>query len=257
ERLTAHNGTTGTYQVTGTTTYDGFGRPLSQKDASGAETKTSYTDVNGLISQTKNTNALNHVTTTDYVPAWGMSAGQTDANGKRTDLAYDGLGRLTSVWLPDRAKTQTPSIKYSYNVRRDKVTAIRTEKIENDGSYGSEYELFDSLLRPRQLQTEGPKGTRMVADAFYDGTGKVKQTNATYNAAGAASDELLIVRNGEVGQQSLLRYDGLGRPTAQIMAVSGVEQWRTTTTYDGERTTVDPPQGGVPTTSISDARGNT
>ncbi|MGW2119266.1 polymorphic toxin-type HINT domain-containing protein [Streptomyces zhihengii] len=257
ERLTAHNGTTGTYQVTGTTTYDGFGRPLSQKDASGAETKTSYTDVNGLISQTKNTNALNHVTTTDYVPAWGMSAGQTDANGKRTDLAYDGLGRLTSVWLPDRAKTQTPSIKYSYNVRRDKVTAIRTEKIENDGSYGSEYELFDSLLRPRQLQTEGPKGTRMVADSFYDGTGKIKQTNATYNAAGAASDELLIVRNGEVGQQSLMQYDGLGRPTAQIMAVSGVEQWRTTTSYDGERTTVDPPQGGVPTTSITDARGNT
>ncbi|GGT30110.1 hypothetical protein GCM10010271_37660 [Streptomyces kurssanovii] len=257
ERLTAHNGTTGTYQVTGTTTYDAFGRPLSQRDASGAETRTAYTDVNGLISQAKNTNALGHVTTTDYVPAWGMSAGQTDPNGKRTDLAYDGLGRLTSVWLPDRAKTQTPSIKYSYNVRRDKVTAIRTEKIENDGSYGSEYQLYDSLLRPRQLQTEGPGGTRMVADSFYDGTGKVKKTNATYNAAGAASGELLIVRNGEVGQQSLMEYDGLGRPTAQIMAVSGVEQWRTTTTYDGERTTVDPPKGGVPTTSITDAKGNT
>ncbi|MGW0703226.1 polymorphic toxin-type HINT domain-containing protein [Streptomyces sp. NPDC002867] len=257
ERLTSHDGTTGTYQVTGTTTYDAFGRPLSQTDASGAETKTAYTDVNGLISQTKNTNALGHVTTTDYVPAWGMSTGQTDPNGKRTDLAYDALGRLTSVWLPDRAKIQTPSIKYSYNVRRDKVTAIRTEKIENDGSYGSEYQLYDSLLRPRQIQTEGPGGTRMVADSFYDGTGKVKKTHATYNAAGAASDELLIVHNGEVGQQSLLEYDGLGRQTAQILAVSGVEQWRTTTTYDGERTTVDPPTGGVPTTTITDFAGNT
>ncbi|MFF8844448.1 polymorphic toxin-type HINT domain-containing protein [Streptomyces sp. NPDC015127] len=257
ERLTSHNGTTGTYQVTGTTTYDAFGRPLSQTDAAGAVTKTAYTDVNGLISQTKNTNALGHITTTDYVPAWGMSAGQTDPNGKRTDLAYDGLGRLTSVWLPDRVKTQTPSIKYSYNVRRDKVTAIRTEKIENDGSYGSEYQLYDSLLRPRQLQTEGAGGTRMVADSFYDGTGKVKKTHATYNAAGAASDELLIVRNGEVGRQSLMEYDGLGRMTAQILAVSGVEQWRTTTTYDGERTTVDPPKGGVPTTTITDFAGNT
>ncbi|MCX5417315.1 polymorphic toxin-type HINT domain-containing protein [Streptomyces sp. NBC_00059] len=257
ERLTSHNGTTGTYQVTGTTTYDAFGRPLSQKDASLAETKTAYTDVNGLISQTKSTNALNHVTTTDYAPAWGMSAGQTDPNGKRTDLAYDGLGRLTSVWLPDRVKTQTPSIKYSYNVRRDKVVAIKTEKIENDGSYGAEYQLYDGLLRPRQLQTEGPGGTRMVADSFYDGTGKVKKTNATYNAAGAASDELLIVHNGEVGQQSVMEYDGLGRATAQIMAVSGVEQWRTTNTYDGERTTVDPPKGGVPTTTITDFAGNT
>ncbi len=256
ERLTSHNGTTGTYQITGTTTYDAFGRPLSQKDASLAETKTAYTDVNGLISQTKNTNALNHVTTTDYAPAWGMSSGQTDPNGKRTDLAYDGLGRLTSVWLPDRAKTQTPSIKYSYNVRRDKVVAIKTEKIEESGSYGAEYQLYDALLRPRQLQTEGPDGTRMVADSFYDSTGKIKKTNGTFNAAGTASDELLIVRNGEVGQQSLLEYDGLGRQTAQIMAVSGVEQWRTTTKYDGERTTIDPPKGGVPTTSITDSAGN-
>ncbi|WP_446038218.1 polymorphic toxin-type HINT domain-containing protein [Streptomyces sp. SID1121] len=257
ERLTSHNGTTATYQVTGTTTYDTFGRPLSQKDAAQNETKTLYTDVNGLLSKARNTNALGHNTTTDYVPAWGMSAGQTDPNGKRTDLAYDGLGRLTSVWLPDRAKAQTPSIKYSYLVRKDKVVAIRTEKIEDSGTYGSEYQLYDALLRPRQLQTEGPGGTRMVADSFYDGTGKVKKTNATYNAAGAAADELLIVHNGEVGAQSLLEYDGLGRPTAQVMAVSGVEQWRTTTTYDGERTTVDPPKGGVPTTTITDALGNT
>ncbi|MEW1629729.1 polymorphic toxin-type HINT domain-containing protein [Streptomyces sp. NPDC089173] len=257
ERLTSHNGATGIYQTTGWTAYDALGRPTSQKDAEKVETRTEYTDVNGLISRTKHYNALNHVTTTDFAPAWGTSAGHTDPNGKRTDLAYDGLGRLTSVWFPDRAKTQTPSIKYSYNVRRDKVVAIKVEKIENSGSYGAEYQLYDALLRPRQLQTEGPDGTRMVADSFYDGTGKIKKTNSTYNAAGAASDELLTVRNGEVGQQSLLEYDGLGRQTAQIMAVSGVEQWRTTTTYDGERTTIDPPKGGVPTTSITDSAGNT
>ncbi|MFF3246850.1 polymorphic toxin-type HINT domain-containing protein [Streptomyces sp. NPDC002870] len=257
ERLTSHDGTTGTYQATGTTAYDVFGRPTSQKDASQAETKTAYTDVNGLISKATFTNALSHVTTTDYAPAWGQSAGQTDQNGKRTDLAYDGLGRLTSVWLPDRAKSQTPSIKYSYNVRRDKVVAIKTEKVEIDGSYGSEYQLYDGLLRPRQIQTEGPGGTRMVADSFYDGTGKVKKTNSTYNAAGAPSDELLIVHNGEVGAQSLLQFDGLGRTTAEITAVSGVEQWRSTITYNGERVDVDPPTGGVPTTTITDAGGRT
>ncbi|MEU6809767.1 RHS repeat-associated core domain-containing protein [Streptomyces sp. NPDC046831] len=257
ERLTAHDGTTATYQVTGTTTYDAYGRPLSQKDARLNETKTAYTETNGLLTRTTVTNALGHVTTTDYAPAWGMSAGQTDPNGKRTDLAYDALGRLTSVWLADRAKTQTPSIKYSYNVRKDKVTSIKTEKIENDGSYGAEYQLYDSLLRPRQIQTEGADGTRMVADTFYDGTGNLKKTNSTYNAAGAASDELLLVHNGEVGAQSLLEYDGLGRTTAEIFAVSGVEQWRTTTTYDGELTHVDPPTGGVPTTTITDGQGNT
>ncbi|MGW2819694.1 RHS repeat-associated core domain-containing protein [Streptomyces sp. NPDC001443] len=260
ERLVAHDGTTATYQVTGATTYDAFGRPLTQKDArqygTSDQTKSAYTETNGLLTKATVTNALGHVTTTDYAPAWGMSSGQTDPNGKRTDLAYDGLGRLTSVWLADRASTQTPSIKYSYNVRKDKVTSVKTEKIENDGSYGAEYQLYDSMLRARQIQTEGPDGTRMSADTWYDGTGNVKKTNATYNAAGVASDELLLVSNGQVGQQSLFEYDGLGRVTAQIFAVSGAEQWRTTTAYDGEITRVDPPTGGVPTTTITDDQGN-
>ncbi|MEE1931580.1 hypothetical protein V1J52_26035, partial [Streptomyces sp. TRM 70351] len=117
-----------TYQVTGTTTYDAFGRPTSQTDAVGATTTTEYTDVNGLISKTEVTNALGHVTTTDYAPAWGQSTGQTDPNGKRTDLAHDPLGRLVSVWMPDRARSQTPSIKYSYTVRKDKPVAVKTEK---------------------------------------------------------------------------------------------------------------------------------
>lgn len=257
ERLTSHDGTTGTYQVTGTTAYDAYGRATSQKDASGAETKTEYTDVYGLISKVKATNALGHITTTDYAPAWGASAGQTDPNGRRTDLAYDALGRLTSVWLADRARTKSPSIKYSYNVRRDKPVAIKTEKIEVGDTYGVEYQLYDGLLRPRQKQTEGPNGTRMVADAFYDGVGKVKKTNNTYNAAGAPSDDLLTVANGEVGQQTVNEYDGLGRTTAEIFQVAGVEQWRTKYVHEGDRVHIDPPVGGVPTTTLTNARGKT
>ena len=112
------------------------------------------------------------------------------------------------------------------------------------------------MLRPRQIQTEGPNGTHMAADTFYDGTGNVRKTNSTYNAADPASGELLLVRNGEVGAQSLLEYDGLGRTTAEILAVGGAEQWRTTTSYDGDLTHVDPPVGGVPTTTITDGQGN-
>ncbi|WP_251057348.1 RHS repeat-associated core domain-containing protein [Streptomyces sp. ISL-94] len=257
ERMTSHNGTTATYKVTGTTTYDAFGRPTMQTDAVGAETKTAYTDVNGLISQVKVTNALGHVNTRDYDPAWGLSTGQTDPNGKRGDLAFDPLGRLVSVWLPDRSKSagQTPSVKYSYNYRLDKPVVLKTEKIEIDGSYGAEYVLYDSLLRPRQKQTEGPSGTRMVADTFYTSTGKIAKVNATYNAAGASSEELLIVPNGDVGAQTLYEYDGLGRTTAQVAAVAGGEQWRTTIVHGGDRTHVDPPVGGTPTTTVTDAQG--
>ncbi|MET9368341.1 toxin C-terminal domain-containing protein [Streptomyces griseoflavus] len=255
ERLASHDGTKGTYQITGTTEYDGFGRPTLQTDAAGATTRTAYTDANGLISRTKVTNALGHATTTDHDPARGQATGQTDPNGRRTDLAYDALGRLTSVWLPDRRKTQTPSIKYGYNVRKDKTVAVSTEKIEIGGTYGIEYELYDSLLRPRQKQTEGPNGSRMVADTFYDGTGDISKTNATYNASQAPSDELLTVANGEVGAQTLYEYDGLSRVTAEIFAVAGLEKWRTTTVHEGDRTHIDPPKGGVPVTTITDAAG--
>ncbi len=257
ERLTSHDGTTATYQATGTTAYDAFGRPTSQTDAGGATTTTEYTDVHGLIAKTEVTNALGHVTTTDYAPAWGQSRGQTDPNGQRTDLAYDPLGRLVSVWMPDRDTSQSPSIKYSYDISRDEPVAVRTEKLEIGGTYGVEYQLYDGLLRPRQKQTEGPDGTRMVADAHYDGTGKVWKTSATYNAAGTPSSELLLVSDGEVGAQTLHEYDGLGRPTRQTFAVAGVEQWSSTTDYDGQYTHVDPPEGGVPTTTVTNAAGQT
>ncbi|MFF8916681.1 polymorphic toxin-type HINT domain-containing protein [Streptomyces sp. NPDC015032] len=255
ERLTSHNGTTATYQVTGSTAYDAFGRPTSQQDAKKSATTTKYIDVNGLISKTTVTNVEQQVTSTDFAPAWGASTGQTDPNGRRTDLAYDALGRLTSVWLADRPKTKSPSIKYSYLIRQDDAVVVKTEKIDNSGGYGAEYQFYDSLLRPRQLQTEGHDGTRMIGDVFYDGSGNVKKTNATYNAAGVPSDKLQTVADGEVGAQTLYEYDGLGRATAQIFQVAGYEQWRTTTVYEGDRTHVDPPVGQTPTTSITDAAG--
>ncbi|MFD5545478.1 polymorphic toxin-type HINT domain-containing protein [Streptomyces goshikiensis] len=258
ERLASHDGTKATYQTVQTTSYDAVGRPLSQVDALGAETKFAYTDVNGLVSQMKATNALDHVITTDFAPAWGQSYRQTDPNGKRTELTHDGLGRVVAVRLADRASNQSPSIKYTYTMRTDKPVSLKTEKLEADGvSYGLEYELFDSMLRPRQKQTEGPGGTRMVADLFYGGTGKVTKSYATYNAAGAPSDDLLIVRNGDVGAQNLYEYDGIGRTTAEIFAVSGAEQWRTTYSHKGDRTHVDPPVGGTPRTVITDARDRT
>ncbi|MGW5423464.1 RHS repeat-associated core domain-containing protein [Streptomyces sp. NPDC003943] len=255
ERLTAHDGTTPTYKPVSTTDYDGHGRPTQVKDALGNATKTAYTDTNGLLTKTTVTNALSQVTATDFAPAWGVSSGVTDVNKKRTDLAYDPLGRLTSVWLANRAKTSTPSIKYTYNVRRDKPVAVKTETLKNDGTYEASYQLYDSLLRLRQTQSPGAGGTSLVSDTWYDGTGKTKKTNATYNTAGAPSDELITVLNGQVGAQTAYEYDGLGRTTAEISLIAGDEQWRTTTAYDGSAVHVDPPVGGVPTTTLNDVHG--
>lgn len=261
EYLASHNGTTATYVTQNDATFDVWGRPLTLKDAAGSTVTTVYTQTDGLTTKKEETGPLGstYKTTTEYSPAWGVPTGQTDPNGKRSDLGYDPLGRLTAVWLPDRSKSGglTPSIKYTYTLRTDAPVAVKTERIEIDGSYGVEYQLYDGHLRPRQTQTEGPEGGRLVADSFYTATGQPARTYETYHAAGLPTDQILAVNNGDVGGQTWYEYDGADRVTAEVFGVEGNERWRTTTTYGGDRTSVDPPAGGVPTTTITDARGNT
>ena len=65
-----------------------------------------YTQTNGLTTKKEETEPLGSTwkTTTEYAPAWGPPTAQVDPNGKRGDMDYDPLGRLVSVWLPDRPR---------------------------------------------------------------------------------------------------------------------------------------------------------
>ncbi|EGX59580.1 hypothetical protein SZN_12073 [Streptomyces zinciresistens K42] len=263
KRLASHDGTTATYQTTGVTTYDEYGRPLVVKDAETAAsttaftTSTAYTDTYGLGTKSTVTNRLGWTMSTEYAPQRGAPKAKVDENGRRTELAYDGLGRLTSVWLPDRIGL-TASIKYTYLVRGDAgPTAVHTQKIENDGtSYGSEWALYDGLLRPRQQQTEG-SGGRMVADTYYDGSGRVVQVNDTYYTSGAPTSALFDPVEADLDAQTVTEYDGAGRVAASVFQVRGTERYRTTYAYGGDRVTTTPPQGAAKTTVVKDARDQT
>ncbi|WP_407554728.1 RHS repeat-associated core domain-containing protein [Streptomyces sp. Pv4-95] len=261
QKLASHDGTAAAYRtVTETlpTDFDIYGRFTKVTDAAGNVTSTAYTETDGLTTKKSETNALGWGTTTEYNPAWGAPSAQIDMNGKRTDLGYDALGRLTSVWMPDRPKASfTPSIKYSYLVRKTAPVAVKTQKVQNDGGYGTEYALYDGFLRPRQEQTEGPGGGRMVADTFYNGFGSIARTYTDYYTSGTPGDQLFNAVNGDVDAQNLTEYDGAGRKTADVFRVAGEEKWRTTYAYGGDRVHVDPPAGQAPTTTITDARGRT
>ncbi|MEV6601717.1 polymorphic toxin-type HINT domain-containing protein [Actinoplanes sp. NPDC051346] len=259
ERLASHNGTTGTYVRASEGTFDSYGRPLTATDALGSTTKNVYTETNGLTTQLKETNPLGFVTTTKYAPAWGSPVSQTDQNNLLSELEYDALGRLTKVWMPDRSGSPglSPSIRYTYLIRTDKPVAVKTERRQNDGSYSVEYKLHDGHLRPRQIQSEAPDGNRNIADTFYTATGKLAKTYATYTAEGAPGDAIYPAVNGDVDGQTLFVYDGADRVKAEITAVAGNEKWRTSTTYGGDRTSVDPPSGATPTTTITNALGQT
>ncbi|GAB7039805.1 RHS repeat-associated core domain-containing protein [Catenuloplanes niger JCM 9533] len=266
EKLATHDGTTATFVPVASTVYDGYGRPVESRDGVGTLTKTAYTEINGLTALKVETSPapFNFVTTTEYEPAWGLPKSQSDPNGRKTEMAYDAIGRLVSVWNPDRSRGAgtTPSIKYSYTIQAGTIVSTKTEKIEADGvGYGAEYTLYDGFLRPRQTQSEGPEGGRLVADTFYTHTGQLAKVNDTYFAAGAPSGALLTsdgtkaIDNGLVDLQTAYTYDGADRVKVTTTLVSGQEKWHSTTRYGGDRVHVDPVAGETPTTRITDARG--
>jgi RHS repeat-associated protein len=240
-----------------TTALDGYGRPLSSKNALDGRTLYEYVDVDGFNAQTKTTNEIDHASTTVIDPGYGVVTTVFDANGKRTDMQYDPLGRLTAVWLADQDKAQgaKPNLKFGYQIRRDRTSVVTSERLLNDGSYRTTHELFDGLLRGRQTQAPGPGGGWLLTDTFYLGTGQEGKSNATYLALGTAGDTPIIVPEGSVNGQTSTIFDGADRPIVGIFSVAGDTKWVTTTSYEGDRINVDPPAGAIPTTLVHDARG--
>ncbi|BBH68009.1 hypothetical protein ACTI_46940 [Actinoplanes sp. OR16] len=265
ERLTAHNGTTGTYAMVSEGTFDAYARPLTAKDAKGVVSRFAYTETNGLTTRkqefspkisVKGATAAEFVTTTDYNPAWGLTTVQKDWNDKVTTSSYDKLGRLTQVLLPDRAVSGLPTMKYTYVTDPGKPVVVRTEKPDVEASKTQvEYQIFDGFMRPRQLQVQGPNGGRLVSDTWYNGIGSVDRTSEPYFAAGAPAGQLLPTEHADTDQETGYVYDGAGRISHTITFSKGKELWRSSTAYEGDRAHLTPPKGGTATTSISDARG--
>ena len=249
------------YLTTARAVYDLHGRPVEAYDALDRKTSTAYTPATGgPVTAIATTNAAGHTTTSTVVPAWGVPAATVDANARRTDLAYDSLGRLTSVWLPGRNKaTQTANTTFGYVLEAGKIAAVSTSNLRQDGNYNTSWSLFDGMLRPRQTQAPSATGTgRVLTDTTYDTRGFVVDSNGPYyNSASGPTSTLLIVSDGNMPTQTRTTYDGAGRPVSAAFRVEGVEKWRTTTTYGGDRVHTTPPAGGTATTVITDARGRT
>ncbi|GAA3900773.1 RHS repeat-associated core domain-containing protein [Streptomyces lannensis] len=251
------------YLTTATHTYDQHGRELTETDALNNTTTTTYTPATteAPTSQTV-TNALGHTTTTTYDPTRGVATAVVDANDKRTDADYDGLGRTRKVWQQGWPKTGNeakPSVEYIYKISKTEANAVTTKALKNNGDYNTTYALYDGLLRERQTQAPaiGTQNT-VVTETHYDTRGWAWKAYDAYYAEVAPSATLFTAKAvNEVPAATQNDYDGLGRITAAKSLKFGDEQWRTTTVYDGDRVTVIPPKGGTATTTVTDAKGRT
>ncbi|MGC5342385.1 RHS repeat-associated core domain-containing protein [Streptomyces sp. DT171] len=269
EELTGYTGTTPAYRSKNTA-YDGYGRVKSTSDSTGSSSTTVFTPATAtkpgsftvtgteLVAGTASS-AQSVVTEFDGVRS--QPTATVDANGKRSEAQFDALGRLTKAWLANRPKASspTPSLEYSYLIAEGSIAAVVAKKLKNDGSQTASYILYDGWLRPRQSQSVGPDGGRLVDDTFYDERGLVERTYAPYYATGAPGAELFgVTAQGAVDTQTVNEYDGLGRPTVtRTLQGNGVgtELSRTTTTHSADLVTVDPPTGTTPTETVLDAAG--
>ncbi|MFG3700647.1 RHS repeat-associated core domain-containing protein [Micromonospora sp. NPDC047620] len=249
------------WQTVDTTAVDDHGRATSVTDVLGRTSTVAFTPATGgPVTRSVTTNPLGHASTVTFDPVAGDPVNVVDANGRRTDLTYDPLGRLTKVWLPGRAMaTTTPNIEYTYDVRRDAPSVVGTRTLLGSGfAYATSYNLLDGFLRERQTQEPSPDGLgRIVTDTFYDSHGRDWKENADYYTTGLPGKALATAADTVVPSQTRTVYDGVGRETAELLLSKGVEKWRTTTSYGGDRVSVTPPAGDTATTTVFDADGRT
>ncbi|MFI1105077.1 RHS repeat domain-containing protein [Streptomyces melanogenes] len=246
------------YKTAARTTYDTYGRPLTEVDASGKTSRTEYVPATGANPvETTETDVLGNVTTLEINPTRDLPLAQTDPNGRRTDAEYDALGRTLAVWAPGRTKdTQSASVRYRYEMSQTKPSVVTTETLKDDGNYAASNVIYDALLRERQTQVPAVGGGRVNEDSVFDSRGLEIAHNGPYYNDQAVSGDLLKPNDNELQRATGYVYDGAGRPTASVFYSLGDEKWRTTTAYAGNVTTTVPPKGGTPVTTVVDVRGN-
>ncbi|MEV4760054.1 RHS repeat-associated core domain-containing protein [Micromonospora sp. NPDC049559] len=261
EELTERPASGPVYAMTATRRYDAHGRVVESGDALGNLSRIDYTpELGGPNTRVVSTNPLGHVSTSTIEPAWGLPTLVEDANKRKTETAYDPLGRRVEVWLPNRLRAtheDQPSSRFAYLVRRDAPSVVTTSTVNPRGNYTTSKELYDGLLRLRQAQRPAAGGGRLLTDTRYDSQGRVYQSTRPYFNDAALDDDLWVAADVDVPALTFTEFDGAGRRTAEIFKVGGAERWRTTTGYGGDRVHVTPPPGGTATTTISDARDQT
>ncbi|CAL9419905.1 RHS repeat-associated core domain-containing protein [Streptomyces sp. enrichment culture] len=254
------------WQKTATMTYDALGRVLTVKDTNDTATATTvYTPAGaGPLTATKVTNAKGHVTTTLLDFATGAATKVTDPNGKNTYSEYDALGRVTKVWLPnkDKALGLLPNYTYAYSITNAGQTLpwVSTSTLRGDvgDAYNTTYEIYDSLLRLRQVQKPTPVGGRIIDETFYDERGLAVTTSTDiWDVNNAPASSLVATDVAQTPVQNDVTYDGADRAVKSVTKVQGVPRWTVETRYTGDTVTTTAPAGGQATAVVTNALGHT
>ncbi|HEU5474693.1 MAG TPA: RHS repeat-associated core domain-containing protein [Actinophytocola sp.] len=255
---TGYTGGSYTYQTTNAVVADSYGRPVENYDARGNKTTTAYTMSGNLVTAVAGTNALGQTSSTTIGPARGLVVATKDPNNITATLRYDALGRLVSAWGASRPTTSPPNVTFAYALSQTAPSVVTSTRMNEGQGVILSTAIFDSLLRPVQTQTPTPQGGRLLTNTFYDSHGWVTKKNNPYWSSDTPPNGTLVqAPDNEILNQERYTYDGLARPISTVSTRAAVPIETTSTVYQGDRTTVFPPSGGVITSTVVDARGRT
>jgi RHS repeat-associated protein len=266
EEVDSYSGTTAStahWVTKASTTYDALGRALQVTDVLGHTITMAYTPAaSGPLTSTVATSTapFNWTTTDTYDPRWGVETSATDANGLVTTTQYDGLGRRTGVWLPNRSVVTyptSPSTGYVYTEPGNAANAIETLAIGPASTLPS-FTLYDGLGRPVQTQSGAEGGGSVITDTLYNPAGHVSFTDNAYWTTSVNPSASLFVPSSfsSIPSQTVNAYDGMGRPISATLQTLGTVRSATNYSYEGaDETDVTPPSGGTPTSTFSNSLG--
>lgn len=260
ERMSAWNGGNVQFQTVGTYKYDVHGRTIESTDIAGRVSKTAYSPATGgpLVGMTT-TNPKLWNTSVTIDPAHGEVLTESDVNSRITSALYDGLGRRTKVWYADRPQASnlnTPSVEYRYTISKTSVNGLETLAPDANGNYQSLFQIYDGLLRARQVQGRAVGGGRVITSTnFYDTAGRVWKSNQPYDTTGTAGLTLHQPADLDVPTQTRVDFDTAGRVIETALYSNDVRKWGTLTNYYGDYTTSTPPLGGTAVAAFTDNHG--
>ena len=262
-------------------TYDGtYGRIASATDADQHVTRTSYNPPSGALPTSYTvTNPKNWKATTGLDQGRGIPETSSDVNGHVTTEMFDGMGRVTGVWKPDRpwaANKTSPDIEYVYQLYGSVPhptgpqpnAYVDTRTLDEDGGYADSYSELDGF--GDAVQTQSPAldqaQGRMIVNTRYDTLGRVIETNLPYFDQGATTPTGSWASwTDNLPSQTVTTYDGMSRPLTVTQKHNGVTVPGSvaTTAYPGaDRTDVTGPSGNgagpvSATSTFTDVRGRT